>query len=81
MFWGMATWENAPPLLGRACASGSSPDCPVSDGQRHSRPGHDVGDRVSAADQVALQDFVEAFSRIHPAMFGQVLVMRLFRDH
>ncbi len=23
----------------------------------------------------------EAFSRIHPAMFGQVLVMRLFRDH
>jgi ornithine--oxo-acid transaminase len=22
----------------------------------------------------------EAFSRIHPAMFGQVLVMRLFRD-
>jgi len=23
----------------------------------------------------------EAFFRIHPAMFGQVLVMRLFRDH
>lgn len=23
----------------------------------------------------------EAFNRIHPAMFGQVLVMRLFRDH
>ena len=23
----------------------------------------------------------ETFSRIHPAMFGQVLVMRLFRDH
>ncbi|HEY1945905.1 MAG TPA: aspartate aminotransferase family protein [Bryobacteraceae bacterium] len=23
----------------------------------------------------------EAFSQIHPAMFGQVLVMRLFRDH
>jgi len=23
----------------------------------------------------------EAFARIHPAMFGQVLVMRLFRDH
>jgi ornithine--oxo-acid transaminase len=22
-----------------------------------------------------------AFERIHPAMFGQVLVMRLFRDH
>ncbi|MBE3604705.1 aminotransferase class III-fold pyridoxal phosphate-dependent enzyme, partial [bacterium] len=23
----------------------------------------------------------EAFMRIHPAMFGQVLVMRLYRDH
>ncbi len=23
----------------------------------------------------------ETFSRIHPAMFGQVLVMRLFKDH
>ena len=23
----------------------------------------------------------EAFTKIHPAMFGQVLVMRLFRDH
>jgi ornithine--oxo-acid transaminase len=23
----------------------------------------------------------EAFRRVHPAMFGQVLVMRLFRDH
>jgi len=23
----------------------------------------------------------EAFSRVHPAMFGQILVMRLFRDH
>ncbi len=23
----------------------------------------------------------EAFARIHPAMFGQILVMRLFRDH
>lgn len=23
----------------------------------------------------------EAFTRIHPAMFGQILVMRLFRDH
>ena len=23
----------------------------------------------------------EAFSKIHPAMFGQILVMRLFRDH
>jgi ornithine--oxo-acid transaminase len=23
----------------------------------------------------------EAFAKIHPAMFGQILVMRLFRDH
>jgi ornithine--oxo-acid transaminase len=23
----------------------------------------------------------ETFSRIHPAMFGQIVVMRLFRDH
>jgi ornithine--oxo-acid transaminase len=23
----------------------------------------------------------EAFARIHPAIFGQVLVMRIFRDH
>jgi ornithine--oxo-acid transaminase len=23
----------------------------------------------------------EAFHRIHPAMFGQILVMRMFRDH
>ena len=29
----------------------------------------------------ALRLAYEAFTRIHPAMFGQVLVMRLFRDH
>jgi ornithine--oxo-acid transaminase len=29
---------------------------------------------------VALRLAYEAFTRIHPAMFGQVLVMRLFRD-
>jgi ornithine--oxo-acid transaminase len=28
-----------------------------------------------------LRILFEAFSKIHPAMFGQVLVMRLFRDH
>jgi ornithine--oxo-acid transaminase len=27
-----------------------------------------------------LRILFEAFSRIHPAMFGQILVMRLFRD-
>ena len=31
--------------------------------------------------QLALRIPFEAFQRIHPAMFGQVLVMRLFRDH
>ncbi len=30
---------------------------------------------------LALRAGFEAFSRIHPAMFGQVLVMRLFRDY
>jgi ornithine--oxo-acid transaminase len=29
----------------------------------------------------ALRLVYEAFTKIHPAMFGQVLVMRLFRDH
>ena len=31
--------------------------------------------------QLRLRAAFEAFRRIHPAMFGQVLVMRLFRDH
>jgi ornithine--oxo-acid transaminase len=31
--------------------------------------------------QLRLRVAYEAFQRIHPAMFGQVLVMRLFRDH
>jgi ornithine--oxo-acid transaminase len=31
--------------------------------------------------KLSLRITFEAFSRIHPAMFGQVLVMRLFRDH
>jgi ornithine--oxo-acid transaminase len=30
--------------------------------------------------KIRLRILFEAFSRIHPAMFGQVLVMRLFRD-
>jgi ornithine--oxo-acid transaminase len=34
-------------------------------------PPHGLSRRVS----------FEAFSKIHPAMFGQILVMRLFRDH
>ncbi|HEY2017977.1 MAG TPA: aspartate aminotransferase family protein [Bryobacteraceae bacterium] len=31
--------------------------------------------------QLRLRVAFEAFRRIHPAMFGQVLVMRMFRDH
>jgi ornithine--oxo-acid transaminase len=31
--------------------------------------------------KVSLRVAYEAFTKIHPAMFGQVLVMRLFRDH
>ena len=33
-----------------------------------------------APDQLRLRIPYEAFRRVHPAMFGQVLVMRLFRD-
>ena len=31
--------------------------------------------------ELRLRVLFEAFARVHPAMFGQVLVMRLFRDH
>jgi ornithine--oxo-acid transaminase len=31
--------------------------------------------------QLRLRIAYEAFMKIHPAMFGQILVMRLFRDH
>jgi ornithine--oxo-acid transaminase len=31
--------------------------------------------------QVRLRLGFEAFQRIHPGLFGQLLVMRLFRDH
>jgi ornithine--oxo-acid transaminase len=34
-----------------------------------------------APKKMSLRVPFEAFARIHPAMFGQVLVMRLFRDH
>jgi ornithine--oxo-acid transaminase len=34
-----------------------------------------------APKKLRLRLLFEAFSKIHPAMFGQVLVMRLFRDH
>ncbi len=34
-----------------------------------------------APRKLSLRLAYEAFTKIHPAMFGQVLVMRLFRDH
>ena len=34
-----------------------------------------------APKRIALRLPFEAFMKIHPGMFGQVLVMRLYRDH
>jgi ornithine--oxo-acid transaminase len=34
-----------------------------------------------APHKLSLRIAYESFAKIHPAMFGQVLVMRLFRDH
>jgi ornithine--oxo-acid transaminase len=43
-----------------------------------------LGDRAgiefTAPQRLALRVPFEAFAKIHPAMFGQILVMRLFRD-
>ena len=39
------------------------------------------GIAFKAPRKLALRASYEAFMAIHPAMFGQVLVMRLFRDH
>jgi ornithine--oxo-acid transaminase len=39
------------------------------------------GIAFKAPKKLTLRASFEAFTRIHPAMFGQVLVMRLFRDH
>jgi ornithine--oxo-acid transaminase len=38
------------------------------------------GIEFQAPSRLRLRVLFEAFARIHPAMFGQVLVMRLFRD-
>jgi len=40
-----------------------------------------IGIEFTAPRRLALRVSFEAFSKIHPAMFGQILVMRLFRDH
>ena len=39
------------------------------------------GIEFSAPRRLGLRAFYEAFHQIHPAMFGQVLVMRMFREH
>jgi ornithine--oxo-acid transaminase len=38
------------------------------------------GIEFSAPQKLALRALYEAFHRIHPAMFGQVMVMRMFRE-
>jgi ornithine--oxo-acid transaminase len=40
-----------------------------------------TGIEFRAPKRLRLRIPFEAFTRIHPAMFGQVLVMRMFRDH
>lgn len=39
------------------------------------------GIEFRAPHQLRLRIAYEAFMKIHPAMFGQIMVMRLFRDH
>jgi len=39
------------------------------------------GIEFGAPHSLRLRVAFESFRRIHPAMFGQVMVMRLFRDH
>jgi ornithine--oxo-acid transaminase len=39
------------------------------------------GIEFAAPQQLRLRVLFEAFRRIHPAMFGQIVVMRMFRDH
>ena len=40
-----------------------------------------LGIEFTTPQQLRLRLPFEAFHKIHPAMFGQILVMRLFRDH
>jgi ornithine--oxo-acid transaminase len=40
-----------------------------------------MGIEFQSPRELALRVPFEAFGKIHPAMFGQILVMRLFRDH
>jgi ornithine--oxo-acid transaminase len=43
--------------------------------------GHFSGIAFRAPRSLKLRLSFEAFHRIHPAMFGQIIVMRLYRDH
>jgi ornithine--oxo-acid transaminase len=40
-----------------------------------------IGIEFKPPARLSLRVPFEAFSKIHPAMFGQIMVMRLFRDH
>lgn len=40
-----------------------------------------LGIEFTSPQRLTLRLPFQAFARIHPAMFGQILVMRLFRDH
>jgi ornithine--oxo-acid transaminase len=40
-----------------------------------------LGIEFAIPRRLSLRVPFEAFSKVHPAMFGQILVMRLFRDH
>jgi ornithine--oxo-acid transaminase len=40
-----------------------------------------LGIEFTAPRQLKLRVAFEAFQHIHPAMFGQIVVMRMFRDH
>jgi ornithine--oxo-acid transaminase len=40
-----------------------------------------LGIQFTAPRKLALRAPFEAFAKIHPAMFGQIVVMRLFRNH
>ena len=40
-----------------------------------------LGIQFTAPRRLGLQLPFEGFAKVHPAMFGQILVMRLFRDH
>jgi ornithine--oxo-acid transaminase len=40
-----------------------------------------MGIEFTAPRRLSLRVPFEAFSKVHPAMFGQIMVMRMFRDH